>query len=114
MLEVKGYAYSGTPPVHFISCGYYWNSTLINHSTFSYTGTNASWFPSTLKAFSYNNNLCFWFNRMGYWQGFDISVEDVGENANTFSTPNHVTSVLDIAKPTDIIMEVDLLTNTFS
>lgn len=80
--EVTGYVYIIYGNLTYIRC----------------FGLGMGVYPSYVNAFNNSDNkLCFWFPRLGYWHGYDVTVYE----CNSWSTyANHVVSVTDAAMPT--------------
>ena len=57
-----------------------------------------------ISLFNYNGNLCFYIPRQVYWQGFAVYVANESSGIQT----NKVTSITDVAKPTNITKEIAL------
>jgi hypothetical protein len=75
IIEVIGKSYSSNPPFKFIAQGYLYNGTIINYSGqhFGYAGF------SQLKVFKHTDgNLAFWWQRVSYWNSFEVRVIDAG------------------------------------
>lgn len=69
ILEIRGNSYGSGVPFDIQYQGYIYSDTIINRGGYS-NGTNIS----GLVAINYNGNLCFWFPRQSYWQGFYVRV----------------------------------------
>jgi len=102
VMEVTGKSYSSSPPFSFMVQGYLYADTIINCSAINH-GTPISY----VKVFNYNNYLCFWWPRWGYWNSFEVRVRDAGGDSN-----NRVTSITDSALPSGSKMVEPGLFNT--
>ena len=91
ILEITGNTYGSIIPWDIQYQGYIYADTIINHGGIS-NGTNIT----GLVAINYGGNLCFWFPRQTYWQGFNVFVYTA---YGTYAI-NKVTSISDVAKPT--------------
>ena len=91
ILEIRGNSYGDAVPYDIQYQGYIYSDTIINHGGYS-NGTNIS----GLVAINYNGNLCFWFPRQSYWNGFYVRVYV------PYATypRNRVSSVSNSAQPT--------------
>ncbi|WP_426474625.1 hypothetical protein [Chryseobacterium balustinum] len=92
LLEIKGNMYGGGLPMDTKVQGYIYADTIINQSGYS---TYAD--LSTIIAMNINGNLCFWFPRLWYWQGFSVKVIATGGGGIT--TVNRVISIDNSAEP---------------
>jgi hypothetical protein len=101
ILEIRGNSYGDGVPYDIQYQGYIYSDTIINHGGYS-NGT----YISGLVAINYNGNLCFWFPRQSYWNGFYVRVYI------PYATypNNRVTSITDSGKPTTA-KEVNLSAN---
>jgi hypothetical protein len=71
LLEIEGNSYGNLVPVDIKVQGYIYNNTVINYGGIS-NGTNIT----GLSLFNYNGKLCFWFPSQGYWNGYNVFVND--------------------------------------
>lgn len=100
LLKVQGNGY-GDGYVEFYAQGYVYNlgngySNYIQIYGYS-VGKKA---PSKVYAFKDSNGkLAFWFERLGYWHGYDVYVGNMSESASSFNLPNHVVSITNAALP---------------
>ncbi len=101
VLEIRGNSYGNEVPYDIQYQGYIYNDTLINHGGYS-NGT----FISGIVAINYLGNLCFWFPRQSYWNGFYVRVYV----PHATYPRNRVTNVTDSGKPTTA-KEVNLSAN---
>jgi hypothetical protein len=92
LLEIKGNMYGGGLPMDTKVQGYIYADTIINQSGYS---TYAD--LTTIIAMNINGNLCFWFPRLWYWQGFSVKVIATGGGGIT--TVNRVISIDNSAEP---------------
>ncbi|REC56953.1 hypothetical protein DRF62_02005 [Chryseobacterium piscium] len=92
LLEIKGNMYGGGIPMDTKVQGYIYADTIINQSGYS---TYAD--LTTIIAMNINGNLCFWFPRLWYWQGFSVKVIATGGGGIT--TVNRVISIDNSAEP---------------
>lgn len=99
-LEIKGNSYGSEVPFKFAYQGYIYNNTIISHGGYCIGPA-----ISGLVAFNKDGKLCFWFPRLGYWQGFSVWA---CEEWNTAARTNQVVSITDVIKPTSITKEVAL------
>jgi hypothetical protein len=102
VMEVTGKSYSSSPPFSFMVQGYLYADTIINCSAINH-GTPISY----VKVFNYNNYLCFWWPRWGYWNSFEVRVRDAGGDS-----ANRVTSITDSVLPSGSKMVEPGLFNT--
>ncbi len=100
LLEIEGNSYGSLIPFDLKVQGYIYNNTIINTSGIS-NGT----FISGMVAFNYNGNLCFWFPRQSYWQGFSVFVNDSYGGVKE----NRLTSITNSVKPAGITKEIALV-----
>jgi hypothetical protein len=91
VIEITGNSYGQIVPWDIQIQGYIYADTIINTAGIS-NGTNIS----GIRAINYNGNLCFWWPRQSYWNGFTVYVY---VPYSTFQT-NRVTSISDSAQPT--------------
>jgi hypothetical protein len=91
VIEITGNSYGQIVPWDIQIQGYIYADTIINTAGIS-NGTNIS----GIRAINYNGNLCFWWPRQSYWNGFTVYVYTAYD---TFQ-PNRVTSITDVAQPT--------------
>ena len=90
VLEIRGNSYGDVVPYDVQCQGYIYASTIINHGGVS-NGTNIS----GLVAINVGGNLCFWWPRQSYWNGFNVRVYvPFGGSA-----VNRVVGITDTAKP---------------
>ncbi len=99
LLEIEGNSYGSAVPFDIRYQGYIYNNRITSHGGIS-NGTNLE----GLVVFEYNGNLCFWFPRQTYWQGFNVFINDSFEGIRK----NRVVSITDVDKPTEITKEVEL------
>jgi len=92
LLEIKGNMYGGGIPMDTKVQGYIYADTIINQSGYS---TYAD--LTTIIAMNINGNLCFWFPRLSYWQGFSVKAITTGGGGQT--TVNRVVSIDNSAEP---------------
>ena len=92
LLEIKGNMYGGGIPMDTKVQGYIYADTIINQSGYS---TYAD--LTTIIAMNINGNLCFWFPRLWYWQGFSVKAITTGGGGQT--TVNRVVSIDNSAEP---------------
>lgn len=92
LLEIKGNMYGGGIPMDTKVQGYIYADTIINQSGYS---TYADF--TTIIAMNINGNLCFWFPRLSYWQGFSVKAITTGGGGIT--TVNRVVSIDNSAEP---------------
>ena len=90
LLEIKGNTYDSGIPLDIKVQGYIYYNSLINY----YGITNSSILMS-ITALNVGGKLCFWFPRLGYWQGYVVNciVAYGGYQSNK------VTSITDSADP---------------
>ncbi|MEC4091582.1 tail fiber domain-containing protein [Pseudoalteromonas rubra] len=98
-MEITGNAYGGGRPFLTQVQGYIYNDTLVNVS-----GTHHGQQIEGIVAFAYEGNLCFWWPRQSYWQGFNVVVKRAHQG--TFA--NRVVAIQNIGKPTDVIKEIGI------
>ncbi|MNU13741.1 hypothetical protein D3C71_17860 [compost metagenome] len=92
LLEIKGNMYGGGIPMDTKVQGYIYADTIINQSGYStYSDLN------TIVAMNINGNLCFWFPRLWYWQGFSVKVMATG--GGDLTTINRVISIDNSPEP---------------
>ncbi len=92
LLEIKGNMYGGGIPMDTKVQGYIYADTIINQSGYS-TYSDLT----TIIAMNINGNLCFWFPRFSYWQGFSVKAITTGGGGQT--TVNRVVSIDNSAEP---------------
>jgi hypothetical protein len=92
LLEIKGNMYGGGIPMDTKVQGYIYADTIINHSGYS-TYSDLT----TIVAMNINGNLCFWFPRLWYWQGFSVKAITTGGGGMT--TVNRVVSIDNSVEP---------------
>jgi len=92
LLEIKGNMYGGGIPMDTKVQGYIYADTIINQSGYS-TYSDLT----TIIAVNINGNLCFWFPRLWYWQGFSVKAITTGGGGQT--TVNRVVSIDNSAEP---------------
>ncbi len=102
-VEIKGNSYGSTPPFKAIIQGYIYADTIINHSLLTY-GVN---FPS-VKAMNIGGNLCFWFPRYSYWNGFSVFAQAVTGGGYS---QNRVTSIANSTDPSGTSTKVKVFDN---
>lgn len=90
ILEIRGNSYGDAVPYDIQYQGYIYSDTIINHGGYS-NGTNIS----GLVALNVGGNLCFWWPRQSYWNGFNVRVY----TAYATYAVNRVTSITSTAKP---------------
>jgi hypothetical protein len=91
VLEITGNSYGQLVPWDIQIQGYIYSDTIINTAGIS-NGTNIT----GIRAINYNGNLCFWWPRQSYWNGFTVYVY---VPYATFQ-PNRVTSISNSTQPT--------------
>jgi len=91
VLEIRGNSYGDAVPYDIQYQGYIYSDTIINHGGYS-NGTNIT----GLVAINVGGNLCFWWPRQSYWNGFNVRVY----TAYATVAVNRVTSITSTAKPT--------------
>ena len=91
VLEIRGNSYGDAVPYDIQYQGYIYSDTIINHGGYS-NGLNIT----GMVAINVGGNLCFWWPRQSYWNGFNVRVY------TAFATVavNRVTSITSTAKPT--------------
>ncbi|WP_435525365.1 hypothetical protein [Chryseobacterium indoltheticum] len=92
LLEIKGNMYGGGLPMDTKVQGYIYADTIINQSGYS-TYSDLT----TIVAMNINGNLCFWFPRFGYWQGFSVKV--IATGGGDITTVNRVISIDNSPEP---------------
>lgn len=92
LLEIKGNMYGGGIPMDTKVQGYIYADTIINQSGYS-TYSDLT----TIIAVNISGNLCFWFPRLWYWQGFSVKAITTGGGGIT--TVNRVVSIDNSAEP---------------
>jgi len=91
-LEATGKSYGAGVPFMFLAEGYLYNDTIINVSGIHLGHVGFS----TLKVFSNNGLLAFWWPRVGYWNSFEVRVTTAN---GTGGNVNRITSITDVAEP---------------
>ena len=95
LLEITGKSYSSANyPFKVILQGYIYNDTFINNSALSYGGD----FAPTIKVFEDGGYLCFWWDRISYWNSFSVNVIDASHHDQ--AAENQVLSIEDAADAT--------------
>lgn len=92
LLEMKGNMYGGGDPLIANIQGYIYFGTL-----YSTSGYSNLYYWNHITALNLNGKLCFWFQSLSYWQGFDVKVT-VGFGGLEQGR-NRVTSVSDNPDP---------------
>ncbi|MDF2934209.1 MAG: hypothetical protein K0R36_3540 [Chryseobacterium sp.] len=92
LLELKGNMYGGGNPLIANIQGYIYADTL-----YSTSGYSTLYYWNYIIALNLNGKLCFWFQSLSYWQGFDVKVT-VGYGGLEQGR-NRVTSVSDNPDP---------------
>ncbi|WP_265426920.1 hypothetical protein [Chryseobacterium sp. YIM B08800] len=92
LLEIKGNMYGGGMPMDTKVQGYIYADTIINQAGYS---TYAD--LTGIIAMNINGNLCFWFPRLWYWQGFSVKV--IATGGGDITTINRVTSIDNSPEP---------------
>ena len=90
VLEIRGNSYGNLIPFSIQIQGYIYNNTIINYGGYSIGGA------FDIKAMNVGGNLCFWFARQAYWQGFNVKAYI----ALPTRALNKVTSITDVVEPT--------------
>jgi hypothetical protein len=90
LLEIKGNSYNSLIPFDIKVQGYIYGNTIIASAGIS-NGIEIS----GLVAINVGGQLCFWFPRQDYWQGFDVFVS----NSNPGIRINQWVSTTNTAKP---------------
>jgi len=93
LLEIKGNMYGGGMVMDCKVQGYIYNNTIINAN-----GYSTHPLLTEIIALNLNGELCFWFPRLSYWQGFSVKVTDV-TSAGVTTTTNRAYQVADTADP---------------
>ncbi|WP_426278669.1 hypothetical protein ACN9MN_05425 [Chryseobacterium sp. S-02] len=93
LLEIKGNMYGGGMVMDCKIQGYIYNGTIINAN-----GYSTHPLLTEIIALNLNGELCFWFPRLSYWQGFSVKVTDV-TSAGVTTTTNRAYQVADTADP---------------
>ncbi len=93
LLEIKGNMYGGGMVMDCKVQGYIYNNTIINVS-----GYSTHPLLTEIIALNLNGELCFWFPRLSYWQGFSVKVTDV-TSAGVTTTKNRAYQIADAADP---------------
>jgi hypothetical protein len=91
VIEITGNSYGQVVPWDIQIQGYIYTNTIINTAGIS-NGTNIT----GIRAINFNGNLCFWWPRQSYWNGFTVYVY---VPYATFQ-PNRVTSISNSTQPT--------------
>lgn len=91
-LEMKGNMYGGGMPMDCKVQGYIWDNTIINQ-----IGYSTHQLLTEIIALNLGGELCFWFPRLSYWQGFSVKVTDV--SGGPTGTTNKVYSIDDVVDP---------------
>ena len=91
VIEITGNSYGQVVPWDIQIQGYIYTNTIINTAGIS-NGTNIT----GIRAINFNGNLCFWWPRQSYWNGFTVYVY---VPYATFQ-PNRVTSITNSTQPT--------------
>ena len=95
LLEITGKSYSTENyPFKVILQGYIYNDTFISNSALSYGGD----FAPTIKVFEDGGYLCFWWERISYWNSFSVNVIDASSHDQ--SAENQVLAIEDAADAT--------------
>lgn len=97
-LEIRGDAFSREFPCFTLAQGYIYDNTIVNYGVYHGGGVNID----NLVAMNLDGNLCFWFPRQGYWEGYSIRCSSSYDYNH-----NLVTSVTNSAKPSGT-KEVDI------
>ncbi|MFC0428056.1 hypothetical protein [Chryseobacterium scophthalmum] len=92
LLEMKGNMYYGGMVLDCKVQGYIYNNNIINANGYS---THAD--LTSIIALNLGGNLCFWFPRLSYWQGF--SVKATTTTGGQLGSVNRVYSIDDSADP---------------
>lgn len=92
LLEIKGNMYGGGLPMDTKVQGYIYAGTIINESGYSTYSDLTS-----IIAININGNLCFWFPRFWYWQGFSVKV--IATGGGDITTVNRVISIDNSPEP---------------
>lgn len=93
LLEIKGNMYGGGMVMDCKVQGYIYNGTIINQ-----VGYSTHPLLTEIIALNLNGELCFWFPRLSYWQGFSVKVVDVTSGGVT-TTTNRAYQIADTADP---------------
>nr|DAG58083.1 MAG TPA: Pulmonary surfactant-associated protein D, c-type lectin, alpha-helical coiled [Caudoviricetes sp.] len=89
-LEIRGNTFNRRFPCFTLAQGYIYDGTIINYGVYHGGGVNID----NLVAMNLDGNLCFWFPRQGYWEGYSIRCSSAFDYNH-----NLVTSVTNSAKP---------------
>ena len=89
-LEIRGNVFGRSFPCFTLAQGYIYNNTIINYGVYHGGGVNID----NLVAMNLDGNLCFWFPRQSYWEGYSIRCSSAFDYNH-----NLVTSVTNSAKP---------------
>ncbi|WP_159472872.1 hypothetical protein [Chryseobacterium sp. 18068] len=92
LLEMKGNMYYGGMVLDCKVQGYIYNNSIINANGYS---THAD--LTSIIALNLGGNLCFWFPRLSYWQGF--SVKATTTTGGQLGSVNRVYSIDNSADP---------------
>lgn len=90
VLEIKGNSYGAQFPFDIQCQGYIYGDTIINVGGYS----NGSYITGIV-AINVGGNLCFWFPRQQYWQGFAVRAY----SALSGYAKNEAVSITDSSKP---------------
>lgn len=105
LLKIEGNSY-GYGPFDVKLEGYIYANTVISTSIIS----NGSWGWSpandTIKIMNVGGNLCFWFKRISYWNGFNVFAYVAYQNQ---SGTNKVISITDVAEPPTATKKVNVI-----
>lgn len=93
LVEIKGNMYGGGMVMDCKIQGYIYNDTIINA-----VGYSTHPLLTEIIALNLNGELCFWFPRLSYWQGFSVKVTDV-TSAGVTTTTNRAYQIADAADP---------------
>ncbi|WEK71265.1 MAG: hypothetical protein P0Y62_06825 [Candidatus Chryseobacterium colombiense] len=93
LLEIKGNMYGGGMVMDCKVQGYIYNNTIINVN-----GYSTHPLLTEIIALNLNGELCFWFPRLSYWQGFSVKVTDV-TSAGVTTTKNRAYQIADASDP---------------
>ncbi|SMO69792.1 hypothetical protein SAMN06265171_10510 [Chryseobacterium rhizoplanae] len=93
LLEIKGNMYGGGMVMDCKVQGYIYNDTIINVN-----GYSTHPLLTEIIALNLNGELCFWFPRLSYWQGFSVKVTDVTSAGGT-TTTNKAYQIADTTDP---------------
>lgn len=93
LVEIKGNMYGGGMVMDCKIQGYIYNDTIINA-----VGYSTHPLLTEIIALNFNGELCFWFPRLSYWQGFSVKVTDV-TSAGVTTTTNRAYQIADATDP---------------